>query len=152
VDENRRWLDADEQRAWQGYRHMTRLLDARLGRELARDSGLSMSDYDVLSALTDSQDHRRCTKDLGSHLLWSPSRLSHHLDRMQRRGLLRREPCPNGRGADIVLTPAGLASISDAAPDHVASVRRAFVDRLTAEDLTALARISATVMEGLREE
>lgn len=64
-------------RAWQGYRFMTRQLDARLARELARTSGLSMQDYDVLSALADVADHRWCAKDLGSHLLWSPSRLSH---------------------------------------------------------------------------
>jgi DNA-binding MarR family transcriptional regulator len=138
-------------RAWQGYRFMTRQLDARLARELARTSGLSMQDYDVLSALADVADHRWCAKDLGSHLLWSPSRLSHHLDRMQRRELIRRDSCPEGRGTDVVLTAQGLAAIEEAAPGHVAAVRQAFIERLTPQDLATCTRASAAIIDGLRE-
>ncbi len=146
-----RWLSDDEQRAWQAYRLMTRQLDARLARELARDSGLSMQDYDVLSALTDSAEHRWCAKDLGAHLLWSPSRLSHHLDRMQRRELVRRVSCVQGRGSDVVLTAQGRAAIQAAAPGHVAAVRQAFIDRLAPGDLATLTRASAAIIDGLRE-
>ena len=146
-----RWLSDVEQRAWLAYRRMARQLDARLARELARDSGLSMQDYDVLSALSDSAEHRWCAKDLGTHLLWSPSRLSHHLDRMQRRELVRRVSCPQGRGSDVVLTAQGLAAIQAAAPGHVAAVRQAFIDRLTPGDLAALTRASTTIIDGLRE-
>ncbi len=39
-----RWLDAEEQRAWQALRQMTRQLDAHLARELNCASGLSMQD------------------------------------------------------------------------------------------------------------
>ena len=146
-----RWLSDVEQRAWLAYRRMARQLDARLARELARDSGLSMQDYDVLSALSDSAEHRWCAKDLGTHLLWSPSRLSHHLDRMQRRELVRRVSCAQGRGSDVVLTAQGLAAIQAAAPGHVAAVRQAFIDRLTPGDLAALTRASTTIIDGLRE-
>lgn len=146
-----RWLDAEEQRAWQGLRQMTRLLDAHLARELGRASGLSMQDYDVLSALTDSPNHRWCAKDLGDHLLWSPSRLSHHVDRMQRRDLVRRDACTEGRGTDVVLTSHGLAAIVAAAPEHVTTVRQAFIDRLTPADLAALHHLSRTVLDGLAE-
>lgn len=145
------WLTDDEQRAWKSYRLMTRQLEARLARELSHGSGLSMQDYDVLSALTDAPDHRWCAKDLAAHLLWSPSRLSHHLDRMQRRELVNRAGCPQGRGTDIVLTPKGLAAIKAAAPAHVASVRDTFVDRLTADELATLTNLSATVIQGLHE-
>ncbi len=144
-----RWLSDDEQRAWLGYRVMNRQLDAKLARELSRDSGLSMQDYDVLSALADEPGQRWCAKDLGTYLLWSPSRLSHHVDRMQRRGLVLRDSCPDGRGTDVVLTPKGLAAIEAAAPNHVAAVRHAFIDRLTPAELATLARVSDTVIDGL---
>jgi len=147
-----RWLDADEQRAWQALRLMTRQLDARLARELNRASGLSMQDYDVLSALTDSPAHRWCAKDLGDHLLWSPSRLSHHLDRMHQRGLIQRDACAEGRGTDVVLTPQGFASIKAAAPEHVSTVRRVFIDRVTPAELAALGRLSRKVLDGLAGE
>ena len=143
------WLTDDEQQAWLGYRRMTRQLEARLARDLLQDSGLSMQDYDVLSSLTDSAGNRCSAKDLGSYLLWSPSRLSHHLDRMQGRGLVTRERAADGRGTDITITEAGLAAIEAAAPGHVASVRQAFVDRLSGRDLAALRRLSKAVLDGL---
>jgi DNA-binding MarR family transcriptional regulator len=146
-----RWLSDDEQRAWLAYRRMTRQLEARLAQELARDSGLSMQDYDVLSALTAAAQYRLCAKDLGTHLLWSPSRLSHHLDRMERRELVRRAACPDGRGSDVVLAPQGLAAIKDAAPGHVEAVRQSFIDRIAPEDLATFGRVSASIIDGLRE-
>jgi DNA-binding MarR family transcriptional regulator len=144
-----RWLTEDEQRAWQSYRRMTRQLEARLARDLLQTSNLSMQDYDVLSALSAAEGHRRTAKQLGGHLLWSPSRLSHHLDRMQKRGLVDREPSADGRGTDVTLTPAGLAAIKEAAPGHVDSVREVFIDRLTPRELTALRRLSTSVIKGL---
>jgi hypothetical protein len=116
-----------------------RQLEARLARELTSDAGLSMQDYDVLSALTGVGDQRWRAKDLATHLLWSPSPLSHHVDRMQRRELTnmpRRLPgwTRYGRRADIgrlVCHPGGR-------PGHVAAVRETFIDRL-----------SATVIDGL---
>lgn len=149
--ETTRWLTAEELRAWQGFRRMTRTLDARLARELTRDSGLSMQDYDVLSALTDTPHHRWSAKDLGAHLLWTPSRLSHHLDRMQRRELVRREPSAEGRFNDVVLTPHGLDAIRAAAPAHVEAVRHSFIDHLAPKELATFARISDTIMAKLED-
>jgi DNA-binding MarR family transcriptional regulator len=143
------WLTKDEQQAWLGYRRMTRQLEARLARDLARTSGLSMQDYDVLSSLNDLDGGRCPAKELGDYLLWSPSRLSHHLDRMQARGFVDREPSVDGRGTDVIVTPAGRAAIEAAAPDHVASVREVFVDRLTPSDLAALRRITHKVLRAL---
>lgn len=141
-----------EHEAWLAYRHMTRQLEARLARELARDTGLSMQDYDVLSALNDARDGRWCSRDLSAHLLWSASRLSHHLDRMQRRELILRAPCTRARGVDVVLTSAGIDAIISAAPSHVTSVRKVFIDRLTPGDIQALYQLSRTVLEGLSAE
>jgi len=68
---------------------------------------------------------------LGQELNWEQSRLSHLLTRMERRGFVTREDCPgDGRGALVVLTPAGRAAIQSAAPGHVAAVRRLIFDPL----------------------
>jgi DNA-binding MarR family transcriptional regulator len=110
---------------------MRRVLDAQLNRELERDSGLSEPDYDVLSNLSEQPGRRMRARELGARLQWSSSRLTHHIKRMERRGLVRREECADdARGADVELTDAGLASIESAAPAHVASVRRHFIDHL----------------------
>jgi DNA-binding MarR family transcriptional regulator len=145
-----RWLSDDEQATWQAYRRMARRLDARLAQDLLRDSGLSMQDYDVLSNL--GADGRRPAKDLAAHLFWSASRLSHHLDRMEKRGLVRRERRADGRGSDVVLTDTGWDSLRAAAPCHVESVRQAFFDHLSPRDRQALRRIGETVADGLDED
>lgn len=147
-----RWLSDDEQAAWQAYRRMVRRLDARLARDLLRDSGLSMQDYDVLSNLSAAAGRRMPARDLAAHLHWSASRLSHHLDRMEGRGLARREPRADRRGSDVVLTDAGWQSLRAAAPHHVESVRAAFFDHLSVRDQQALRRIGEAVVAGLDED
>jgi DNA-binding MarR family transcriptional regulator len=145
-----RWLTGAEQQAWMGYRRMRLLLDAQVARDLMHDSGLSAPDYDVLSALSSAEGHRWRLTRLAERMLWSKSRLSRHIARMEQRGLVTREECPaDGRGAAIVLTEAGMRAIEQAAPDHVASVRRHFVDLLSPEQLDALAAIAGTVLAHL---
>ncbi|NRQ40616.1 winged helix-turn-helix transcriptional regulator [Nonomuraea sp. NN258] len=148
-----RWLDDTEFRAWIGYRRMRLLLDAQVSRDLLRDSGLSAPDYDVLSALTSTDDHRWRLTKLADRMLWSKSRLSRHLSRMEQRGLVTREGAEgDGRGAVIVLTEGGLRAIQEAAPDHVESVRRHFIDLLSEEQVRTLGDIAETVLAHLREE
>ncbi|MEV4360008.1 MarR family winged helix-turn-helix transcriptional regulator [Nonomuraea sp. NPDC004186] len=145
-----RWLDTAEFRAWIGYRRMRLLLDAEVGRDLLADSGLSMPDYDVLSALTSSEGHRRRLTELADRMLWSKSRLSRHISRMEQRGLVAREECENdARGAVVVLTPDGLRTIQEAAPLHVESVRRHFIDLLSPGQLDALGTIAESVLAHL---
>jgi DNA-binding MarR family transcriptional regulator len=147
-----RWLDEAEMRAWAGYRRMRGLLDLQISRDLADDSGLSDADYDVLSSLGETPGHRMRLTELAAHLLWSKSRLSHHLTRMQQRGLVAREDCPSdARGAVVVLTDAGWATIQAAAPLHLESVRRHVIDRLSAEQLAVLGDIAETVVRHLRD-
>lgn len=146
-----RWLSPAQARAWLAYRRMRALLDLQLARDLARDSGLSEADYDVLSNVSEAAGHSLRLGDLAAHMLWSKSRLSHHVARMERRGLVARQDCPSdGRGAILTLTEAGWRAIRDAAPGHVESVRRHFLDLLTAEQVQALAEISETVLAHLR--
>jgi DNA-binding MarR family transcriptional regulator len=141
-----RWLSRPEDRAWRGYRRMRTLLDLRLARDLAQHSGLSEPDYDVLSTLSERPDSQWRASELATHLLWSSSRLAHHVGRMERRGLVRRMPCADdGRGALITLTDHGRTVLEHAAPGHVESVRRNFVDLLTPGEITTLAAIAEKV-------
>ncbi|MGW7415732.1 MarR family winged helix-turn-helix transcriptional regulator [Streptomyces sp. NPDC054863] len=147
-----RWLTDSEQRAWQAYRRMHLLLGAQISRDLAADSELSDADYDVLSHLTFSAGHRCRISELADRMLWSRSRLSHHLKRMQQRGLIVREGCASdARCAEVALTDDGLRVLDAAAPPHVESVRRSFIDLLTPEQLTAYAEIGEIVVRHLSD-
>ena len=146
-----RWLSDREMYAWIGYRRMRLLLDLALQRDLTSHSGLSEADYDVLSNLTEAGDQRMRLTDLARHMRWSTSRLSHQITRMQERGLVDREECADdGRGSMLVLTPAGLAAIAAAAPGHLASVRKHFIDLLTPEEIEALGALTHRVVARLQ--
>ncbi|MFE1949668.1 MarR family winged helix-turn-helix transcriptional regulator [Streptomyces sp. NPDC059524] len=140
--ENVRWLNPDEERAWRAYRRVTVAVQAATARDLGA-VGLSEPDYEVLSTLSKRPDHTSTLHEQAAKMRWSRSRLSRHATRMEARGLLRRAPDPaDGRGCFLVLTDHGLETLEDAAPAHVASVRRHFIDRLAPEDLNALERIA----------
>ena len=145
-----RWLTAPQERAWRRYRRMRTLLDLQIARDLNKDSGLSETDYDVLSTLSEKPEGRWRARDLAAQLLWSTSRLAHHVGRMEQRGLVARQPCPgDARGALISLTEQGRAALERAAPPHVASVRRHIIDLLTPAEIAALDTIAGKVITHL---
>jgi DNA-binding MarR family transcriptional regulator len=145
-----RWLSDTEQHAWRSFLRMQAQLTTRLSRELQADSELSIADYDVLVHLTDLEGGRRRILELARELDWEKSRMSHHLARMAKRGLIAREECPaDGRGAFIVITPEGQAAIEAAAPRHVETVRRLVFDALTPEQVAALGAVSDRILKQL---
>jgi DNA-binding MarR family transcriptional regulator len=145
-----RWLNERETRAWRGYRRLRVLLDLQISRDLADDAGLSEADYDVLSEVSEQDGREMRLGDLATHMRWTKSRLSHHITRMQQRGLVdRKDVATDGRGAMVVLTPVGWEAIHEAAPGHVASVRRHFIDLLTEEQIGVLGDIADAVVAHL---
>jgi DNA-binding MarR family transcriptional regulator len=147
-----RWLTPDEERAWRGLLQMTAQLQGRLNRQLQDAFGLSLADYDVLVRLTDTPQGRLRVYELAHDLQWEQSRLSHHLARMQRRGLVAREECTTDRrGAFIVLTGTGRRTIEEAAPAHVETVRKLVFDGLPVEHVAVLDSLSAHVLSRLEE-
>ena len=129
---------------------MRALLDLQIARDLSKDSGLSETDYDVLSTLSEKPEGRWRARDLAAQLLWSTSRLAHHVGRMEQRGLVARQPCPgDARGALVSLTEQGRAALEQAAPLHVASVRRHIIDLLTPGEIATLDTIAGKVITHL---
>ncbi|MEO3764004.1 MarR family winged helix-turn-helix transcriptional regulator [Streptomyces sp. B5E4] len=148
-----RWLTSEQNAAWDSFIRMQERLIGRLSRRVHVDSGMSASDYLVLARLTETGGGRMRFMDLAKLVEWEKSRMSHQVARMAKRGLVAKEECPDdGRGAFIVATPAGCKAIEDAAPLHVAHVRRLFINALTQEELDTLARISNRVLAHMEKQ
>ena len=146
-------LTPEEQHAWRSFVRMNAVLLHRLGHQVQVASGLSAADYVVLVELTDVPDGRVRFQDLARAVEWEKSRMSHHVARMTKRGLVTREECAeDGRGAFIAITPAGREAIEVAAPTHVGIVRRLFIDLLTPAELGVLTQISERVLEQLERD
>ena len=145
---DQRWLTPAEQCAWRAYLRSEMMLRAYMNRQLQAESGLSLTDYDVLAHLSETPGGRLRYYELGEALQWEQSRVSHQLARMQRRGLVARECCAgDARGAFVVLTPEGRSAIEAAAPGHVAAVRAVLFDGLSAAEVATLERICAQVID-----
>lgn len=146
------WLSPTEQRTWRRWLRLNALLPGALHRELQSDAGLSLPDFDVLVQLTDTPEGRVRVTELARGLNWERSRVSHHLTRMERRGLVKREECSDdGRGAWVRLTAQGRAAIERAAPAHVETVRRLVFDALTREEVDALSTVIEKMLARLEE-
>src|ERR1700761_9666148 len=86
------WLSPSQLRTWVAYMRVQLRMNYEINRQLQRDSGLSLSDYHVLNALSSAPEQRLQVTDLAALIGWERSRLSHHLRRVRDRGLTKRVP------------------------------------------------------------
>ncbi len=142
-----RVLNQREARAWDSYVQMTHLVLAQIGRDLTRNTNLSVADHDVLCALACAPEQSARLGALSETISWEPSRLSHHLHRMEARNLVERRSCAeDGRGVSYALTEAGRSAICEAGPVHDHAVRTHMLRTLTQDELDQLAQISEKVL------
>ncbi len=152
MDTTPRWLNDSEQRAWRAWIASSQLLLDRLSRDIHAQHGLTMADYEILVRLSESADHRVRMSELADRTLASRSRLSHQIDRMEKRGFVLREQCTDDkRGQFAVLTETGWQTLVAAAPDHVESVRTHLVDVLSPAEFAALGVACEKILGGLHE-
>src|SRR5262249_48089648 len=124
---------------WRAFIETTEELRSALAARLQAESGLSPSDYAVLLALHDAADHCVRSSVLATTIGWQRSRLSHHLARMERRGLIDRQGCStDSRGAQSVPTPTRHAASRRAADPPLRAIRGLFVDALSTDQLEAV--------------
>ena len=134
-----RWLSEAEQVSWRAYLRANRELDVALDRDL-QAAGISLSEYELLSMLSEAPMGQLRMSALASLIVQSRSRVTHTAARLERRGWVKRSPAPDdGRGVLLRLTddgPRGDRRVRRSV--HVASVRRHLVDILTPEQFAAM--------------
>ncbi|MET8202770.1 MarR family winged helix-turn-helix transcriptional regulator [Micromonospora taraxaci] len=141
---------AEELRIWRTFIETTAALSSRLESRLQGDSSLSTGDYAVLLALSEAEGQSMRSSELAAHIGWERSRLSHHLGRMERRGLIRRQECATvPRGAEVLLTKTGAEAFGGATFPHLRAIRELFVDALTPDQIVAAGEIAAALQRNL---
>jgi DNA-binding MarR family transcriptional regulator len=92
--------------------------------------------------LSEATGKRLRSSALASAIDWERSRLSHHLARMERRDLIRREDCvTDNRGAEIAMTEGGARMFRRATAPHMRAVKKHFLDALTPAQVDGLGEI-----------
>ncbi len=131
---------------WREFIETTQSLQSQLGARLQAESAMSQADYRVLLALSEAPERRYRSSVLADRIGWERSRLSHHLGRMERRGLLSRVACTDdSRGSEIVLTDEGADAFRRCSVPHLHDVRELFIDALSPEQLDAVADVTASL-------
>jgi DNA-binding MarR family transcriptional regulator len=129
---------------------------SRVGAHLARRQeevfgrfGLNRGEVGLLSALRIGPTHQDSPTRLARGLMLSSAGITSRIDRLERRGLVRRLPDPNDRrGVIIELTDEGLAVVDAAVSANAASDRQ-LLGRLDAAELTQLEQILRKLLGGL---
>jgi DNA-binding MarR family transcriptional regulator len=143
-------LTPSQQRAWLAYMRVQLRLTYEMNRQLQADSNLSLPDYDVLNALRYSPGGRMRVTGLAARIGWERSRLSHHVRRLQKRGLVDCRLAPADRRAtEITLTDRGWDEITLASRGHVDLLRRLFFDGLPDELVGPLAAALESVYDNI---
>jgi DNA-binding MarR family transcriptional regulator len=153
VKQEARWLSDEEQRIWRHFLWSTRLLFDALDRQLRQDSGIPHTYYVILAMLSETPDRTLTMGQLAEMVRSSPSRLSHAVARLEEAGWVRRVKLESDRRTTLAqLTEEGFRVLAEAAPGHVAEVRRCIFDRLTPEQMRVFGEAVATIHEGLDPE
>ena len=119
-------------------------------RRLRAESAVSLADYGVLITLVTAPDLRLRMSTLGAQRMLTPSGITRVIIRLEKRGLVRREPDPtDGRAAFAALTKPGLEALRRAQVVHHATVRELYVGRLTPNELERLARLFEKALPGV---
>ncbi len=120
----------------------------RLEADLVAEEGMSLASYDVLVTLVDAPGRSLRMTELADRVLISRSGLTRLVDRLEREGLVRREPAPDdARGLLAVLTRGGYERLRRASPTHLRGVDDYVVSRLTGDELVELGRIMTKLVD-----
>ncbi|HYQ62857.1 MarR family winged helix-turn-helix transcriptional regulator [Actinophytocola sp.] len=151
--EEPRWLADEERQTWLALVGMLIRLPSALDAQLQQDAGLNHFEYQVLAALSELPDRTIRMSELAMLANGSLSRMSHVVNRLEKRGWVRRTPDPaDGRYTLATLTEDGWQKVVDTAPGHVAAVRRLVFDPLTRAQTRQLHDIGHRVLKAIDPE
>ena len=146
-------LNETEEAFWRALMRVVLSLPRRLDSDLVRTAGITANEYTTLMCLSEATGRELRMADLASAAALSASRMTRLVDDLQARGLVtKRASSEDGRGNVAKLTPAGLAKLKQAWPEHLASVRGRVLDHVEPAALAnaaqALSQIAAQMEAG----
>ena len=139
----RRPLSARDPRLapWRAFLSAHTLVTRRLDEELRAEHDLSLAEYDTLLTIAWAPDRRIRMRLLADSIYLSKSGVTRLIDRLVADGLVERSAClADARGAEAVLTEAGLERLRAASQTHLRGIDAHFLDVLGSDDLAVIER------------
>jgi DNA-binding MarR family transcriptional regulator len=135
-------LSSAEAALWQAWSRASDSVASGIARDVGEATGLSGADYGVLSRLVELGQGALRQQELANAMHWQKSRLSHHLSRMERRKLIRREQA-KANVVRVVISAAGRRALDAARPVQALAIRAHLLSQLPAADRRRLLELLA---------
>src|SRR6188474_1281131 len=116
---------------WRRFLEAHARLERLLDEELRAEHDLSLAEYDALLQLAEAPGRRLRMHQLADRVLLSRSGVTRLIDRLILDGSVERDLClSDARGAEAVLTEAGLRRLRTASPTHLRGIEDHFVEAI----------------------
>jgi DNA-binding MarR family transcriptional regulator len=114
-----------------------------LSAALQEECGLSISEFEVLIMVNNTDTSSLRISALAERVLLSPSGVSRLVDRLERRGLVVRSKDDDGdrRSMRVTITDEGRELFQVASRAHSRRVRALFLDKMTQREMETLAGV-----------
>jgi len=135
-------LDGAELEAWRSYLQSHASILRELDADLAADHGLTTRDYEVMLYLAQSEERMLPMSVLAHSTMLTRSGITRLIDGLVTGGMIERVSCAkDARVSYARLTDSGYEKLRVAGASHVASIRRLFLERFSAEEIELLATL-----------
>ena len=112
-------------------------MSRRLDEDLRAEHDLSLAEYDALLNIAQAPGRRIRMRQLSDRVILSKSGVTRLIDRLVADGLVERSAClSDARGAEAVLTEAGLTRLRQASRTHLRGINEHFLEPLGDADVT----------------
>lgn len=136
--------------AWRSYLETSQRLIGYLDTELRAETGLGLSDYNLLLLLVEAPARTLRMSVLAERLVFSAPRLNYRIGVLEKKGWVVKSACPqDGRAHLITLTDAGWEEFRAAGRVHRGHIGAVFEDALAPGDAADLLRITRAIGERL---
>ncbi len=133
---------------WRAFLRAHARVARRLDEELRAEHDLSVAEYDALLNIAEAPGRRIRMRQLADSVVLSKSGVTRLIDRLVADGLVERSAClVDARGAEAVLTEAGLVRLRAAARTHLRGIEDHFLEVLDPRDLEAVERAMQAVAD-----
>jgi len=146
----RRQLEPQDERLgpWRAFLSAHTLVTRRLDEELRAEHDLSLAEYDTLLAIAWAPDRRIRMRRLADSVFLSKSGVTRLIDRLVADGLVERSAClSDARGAEAVLTEAGLERLRAASRTHLRGIDAHFLSAMDEDQLAQVERSMRAVAD-----
>jgi len=135
-------IDESALAAWRALLSAQALVIRRIEADLQAAGLPPLGWYDVLWALYRSEERQLRIHELAEEVVLSRTGMSRLVDRIERAGLLRREPVPgDGRGAYAVITDDGVETLRRIWPVYARGIEQLFLDPVANDAATLRAAL-----------